>query len=70
MKAQSEGQEIQEYEGSEQLIDVPVNMRRRLKDTDLGNTHCAFLITEITTKVGHYSHYLSLIVGMSYLREQ
>jgi len=50
LKAQIEGQDIQEYEGSEQLIDVPVNMRRRLKDTDLGNTHCAFLITEITTK--------------------
>lgn len=38
------------YPGSvDQLVDIPVNMRNRL-DQPLGNTHCGFLITEVTTK--------------------
>ena len=39
------------YDTADQLIDVPVNMRHRL-DPAMANRHAAFLITEITTKVG------------------
>ena len=38
------------YSGStDQLVDIPVNMRNRLEQP-LGNSHCGFLITEVTSK--------------------
>ena len=50
LEAESAAEAGLTYPGSlDQLVDIPVNMRNRL-DQPLGNTHCGFLITEVTSK--------------------